>query len=179
MEEKLSALMDGEADPAEAMTVLEKLKMDQSLQDRWHTYHLIGDVLRNDTVVFSEGFADGLKKKLSEEPTVLAPRQIKSGNRWFAPLAAAASVAAVAMVGLAVIQVNKVNEPPLTIAANSIPAKVVVEPAQEEPVQKVASSSTTVNPYLLAHQEYSPSTTMEGVVPYVRSVADIRQDSAE
>ena len=177
MEEKLSALMDGETDPAETARVMEKLKTDQSFQDRWHAYHLIGDVLRNDMVVFSENFVPGLKQRLTEEPTVLAPRRAKFESRWFAPLAAAASAAAVAVVGLAVIQVNKINEPPVIVAANNIPAKIVAEPAPK--VAAATSPSVSVNPYLLAHQEYSPSTTMEGVVPYVRSVADVRQDNAE
>ena len=30
-----------------------------------------------------------------------------------------------------------------------------------------------ISPYLLVHQEYSPTTAMQGVRPYVRTVADI------
>ena len=177
MEEKLSALIDGEADPDEVPVIMAKLNTDQSFQDRWHAYHLIGDVLRNDTVVFSDNFASNLSKRLSEEPTILAPRRSKFLNRLFVPLAAAATVAAVGLVGLAVTQVNKINELPVTVATNNVPTQVVAQPAQK--AAAAAPSNTTVNPYLLAHQEYSPSTTMEGVVPYVRSVSDVRQDSAE
>ena len=30
-----------------------------------------------------------------------------------------------------------------------------------------------ISPYLLVHQEYSPTTAMQGVRPYVRTVADM------
>jgi sigma-E factor negative regulatory protein RseA len=41
------------------------------------------------------------------------------------------------------------------------------------PVAQLVSipSNGNMNEYLLAHQGYSPSTTIQGVVPYIRSVS--------
>ena len=71
-------------------------------------------------------------------------------------LSAAASVAAVAVVGWISFQsIDQSQQNANAIAANtSVPA-----PAR-------------MNDYLLAHQEFSPSTAMQGVAPYVRTVAD-------
>jgi hypothetical protein len=39
-------------------------------------------------------------------------------------------------------------------------------------------ASANVNPYLLAHQEYSPSIAMQGMSPYVQTVAEVREAAA-
>jgi sigma-E factor negative regulatory protein RseA len=50
MQENLSALVDGELDDVETAKLLAALKQSEALQQEWHTYHLIGDVLRGEAV---------------------------------------------------------------------------------------------------------------------------------
>jgi sigma-E factor negative regulatory protein RseA len=40
--------------------------------------------------------------------------------------------------------------------------------------QVAAPAGNGANDYLLAHQRYSPSSAMQGVAPYVRTVAERR-----
>jgi sigma-E factor negative regulatory protein RseA len=40
-----------------------------------------------------------------------------------------------------------------------------------------AANQARVNEYLMAHQEYSPSTTLQGVAPYVRTVSAVHEQS--
>ncbi len=79
------------------------------------------------------------------------------------PLRAAASVAAVALVGFLAIQsfgpenqqvAQKVQERPKPVATAHVPM------------------TGAVNDYLLAHQNYSPRSTLQGVAPYVRTVSE-------
>jgi hypothetical protein len=39
-------------------------------------------------------------------------------------------------------------------------------------------ASANVNPYLLAHQEYSPSVSMRGMTPHVQMVSEVREVAA-
>ena len=47
MENKVSELMDGELDRQSVSNILGAIKKNQELQEKWETYHLIGDVLRH------------------------------------------------------------------------------------------------------------------------------------
>ena len=46
--EQLSALVDGELDPAAAVRACAGWRDDAGCRATWHAYHLIGDVLRSD-----------------------------------------------------------------------------------------------------------------------------------
>jgi sigma-E factor negative regulatory protein RseA len=76
-------------------------------------------------------------------------------------LSAAASVAAVAFVGWMAMPGMQQNA--LQVAAK-VDVKQVAVPAGEG-----------AKDYLLAHQRYSPSNAMQGVAPYVRTVAEERR----
>ena len=154
MKNEISALMDGELDAAEATETIKQLKKTDELRGKWETYHLIGDALRQSVTI--SDIAHRVSVQLASEPTVLAPRfRLPQIAQVFA-LSAAASVAAVAVVGWISFQsIDQSQQNANAIAANtSVPA-----PAR-------------MNDYLLAHQEFSPSTAMQGVAPYVRTVAD-------
>ncbi|BCB26982.1 sigma-E factor negative regulatory protein [Sulfurimicrobium lacus] len=160
--EKISQLMDGELDDAEAQRFFAALQ-DSEAQREWQAYHLIGDVLR-DTSVVSDDFMGRFSERLAGEPTVLAPHRTSRHNTRTIALSAAASVTAVGLVVWAVLQTGAVHAPPADLAM----AKA----------QQVELASADVNPYLLAHQEYSPSVAMEGVAPYIRTVSETREVAA-
>ena len=76
--ESLSALADGELDAADAAQACVAWRDDAALRLRWHTYQLIGDVLRSDDLASAPArdaaFLAALRQRLAAEPTVLAPQ---------------------------------------------------------------------------------------------------------
>ncbi|MDO9188701.1 MAG: sigma-E factor negative regulatory protein [Sulfurimicrobium sp.] len=161
MKERISEFMDGEVDDAQAKRLIAILQ-DSEAHQEWHAYHLIGDELRGTSNVSSD-FMERFSMRLAEEPTVLAPNRLaKPRQRSFA-LSAAASVAAVGFVVWAVMQTDSERATSGMMVAKAPHAEL---------------SSANVNPYLLAHQEYSPSVAMQGVRPYVQTVSEVREAAA-
>lgn len=162
MTREISELMDGELDAAEAEGIISRVKANQDLERDWSLYHLIGDTIRQQAF-YSPGLTAQVSDRLAAEPTVLAPRARPAREKFMRyALSAAASVAAVAVV--AWIGIQGVTEAPAPQLA------VVQEPAAQARPASVPMPNR-VNDYLLAHQEYSPSSVVHGVVPYVRTVS--------
>ena len=155
MKTKISALMDGELDERSARDAIASAAREGEAAEAWRTYHLIGDTMRG-TRLLSEDFSVRLAERLAAEPTVLAPKRVDrqpSPRSWFA-MSAAASVAAVAMVGWVAFAPPPEPAPgPASVAAVPMPMPVAA------------------NDYLLAHQAFSPRVSLQGMAPYVRSVA--------
>jgi sigma-E factor negative regulatory protein RseA len=166
--DKISALMDGELDVRQANEQFVRLKQDGELTGCWHTFHLIGDSVRGDPAL-SLAFNRKMAERLAAEPTVLAPQRSMARRITTYALSAAASVAAVALVGW----VAFVSNP---IAPQQELAKAPVIPAAAVPSTQLASvpSDGKMNEYLIAHQEFSPSTSIQGVAPYIRTVSSFQ-----
>ncbi len=112
--EQLSALVDGELDHAAVDHACAGWYDDAGQRDAWHTYHLIGDVMRSDDLACGVGrdaaFLGALRARLAAEPVVLAPSPARpqdlpgeSAHRWrvrswLGPTAVAAGFMAVAGV---------------------------------------------------------------------------------
>jgi sigma-E factor negative regulatory protein RseA len=168
--DKISALMDGELGEHEARGQISGLKTDAGLARSWHTFHLIGDAMRGERVL-SAGFHERLAARLASEPTVLAPQRSKSRSPMTYALSAAASISAVALVGWMAF-VNQPQAPAPQVAQNTaapLPAPAI--PPQAAVTPQSVSSEGTMNEYLMAHQEYSPSTAIQGLAPYIRTVS--------
>ena len=161
--EKISAFMDGEIQGIEATGQINRLKEDGRLRASWHTYHLIGDTLRGEKLRLSPEFTAKLGARLANEPTVIVPRSrnmLQSAVRRYA-LPVAASVGGIALVAWLAVFNN-----PFAPQKENLAAKA---PAGIEVKTQVASGE--VNDYLLAHQQFSSSTTLQGVASYVRTVS--------
>jgi len=170
MKEKLSAMMDGELTD-EIQTHLGRLRADADLRATWDIYHLIGDSLRGH---ISPAIAPRVISRLRDEPTVLAPqpaRRTATRIRRYG-MYAAASLAAVAIVAWTAFP-GWHSEPQLAGSSVATTAEV--------PVETLAASlpADEVENYLLAHQPYSHVSAMQGVAPYVRSVAVERPAAAK
>ena len=158
LNEKLSALVDGELPNEELSVHLAVLKGDVDARAAWDACHLIGDVLRGHV---TPDICAHVVRRLEAEPTVLAPRT-RSWAR--SPVAAwamslAAGAAAVALVIWTVLP-NMRGE----IQVAQTPALSPMPSAEAPPAMEISD-------YLLAHQRYSATSAMQGVAPYVRTVA--------
>ncbi len=157
MREQISRLMDGDLEGAEAEAAFRELKRVDALE-HWTCYHVIGDALRR-TGVPTAGFAERFAQRLDAEPTVLAPKPVHASRLPLA-WAAAATVAAVLVVGS--VAVNMLDPQPTAIA----------KAREANTVRTAQPRSQPVSPdYLIAHQEYSPTTQIQGVGPYLRAVS--------
>lgn len=117
--EALSALVDGEAVPAQVAQACGAWRQDGDARAAWHDYQLIGDVMRSQDMAASGApSADFLAKfrdRMAQEPVVLAPSAARRAaptlvpkalqplrrRAWTGPIAVAASFVAVlaAMLG--------------------------------------------------------------------------------
>src|SRR5256885_7984585 len=98
MNDKISALVDGEVDDKSAAEMIDWLGRDGDALHAWRGYHLISDAMR-DSRMLSEGFTARVAARLSAEPALLAPARLQAEPRKWLVLSAAASVAAVSLVG--------------------------------------------------------------------------------
>ncbi|WP_269533370.1 sigma-E factor negative regulatory protein [Chitinimonas sp. BJYL2] len=142
MQDKVSAMMDGEWDDHELDAVLQSMKQDPDCADSWQTYHLIGDAM-NACPGLPDDFMDRFSARLADEPAILAPNAMRRphrampGKRWVA-VSMAASVALVSATAWYVGGARGVAVSP---------TQMVAAPMKAPRVQGEA-----VNPYLVAHQ---------------------------
>jgi sigma-E factor negative regulatory protein RseA len=109
----LSALADGQAGDTGAQDASQLWRDDPAARQAWHTYQLIGDVMRSDELArpaaHDAAFLQRLRTRLAAEPVVLAPAAAAlpakaaatvPTPRWLVPVAAAAGLLLVAGVVL-------------------------------------------------------------------------------
>jgi sigma-E factor negative regulatory protein RseA len=174
--DKISAYMDGETSRLEARQALLNLKQNEDCCELWKTFHLIGDVMRGEPVLDDE-FTQRLRNRMKEEPVVLAPHPILRISPQYA-LSAAASLVAVAIIVALVFSDNPLKpQPSIAVAPKVDPVKVARSPSATQPRPAPAANQGKVNEYLMAHQEFSPSTALQGVAPYVRTVSAAHEGS--
>ena len=158
MKKEISALMDGELFEDETMDLLDRIKRNSDAHKDWEVYHLIGDVLRQPEYIHCDLSAK-VRERMRDEPVVLAPRSraVKQKIRTVA-LSAAASLLAVGVVAWMSLQVSPEAAPQMAMQQSDLrPVNDQIKPKS--------------NDYLMAHQEFSPSTDMSGGASYIRTVA--------
>ncbi len=164
MKNEISAMMDGELFEDEAESLLGRNKNDSSIRKNWAVYHLIGDVLRQPEHIHCD-LSSKVRERLRDEPTVVAPRgrAVKQKMRTFA-LSAAASLSAVGVVAWMSLQISPEVAPQMAMQQSALrPASMQIR--------------TNSNDYLMAHQEFSPSTVMNGSASYIRTVSYTREEA--
>lgn len=169
--DKISALMDGELDEPQARQEYARLRQNGELRQIWDTFHVIGDALRGERLLLTD-VAGVLSKRLAEEPTVLAPQRGARKVTTYV-LSAAASLAAVALVSWVALSPQSAPVPREDVAGVRPPVilpATIAPPVAVTPVVSVPDEGRR-NEYLLAHQGFSPSTAIQGVAPYIRSVS--------
>ncbi len=181
--EELSAFMDDEA--PDAARVARRLSDDPELQARWSRYHLIRDAMTEHLTYAEFDIAARVSEALEKEPTVLAPRRLHfSGRarrvaRQVAGLAIAATVSAVTVM---TVQQQRAEQAAPVVAQAGGNAVTVAARAPERPAARVVQfvpEDRQLNPavrsklsnYLVNHNEYSVTSNMQGVLPYMRIVS--------
>lgn len=157
MGEDISRFMDGELDGAEADDVYRQLKRSEATVT-WVCYHVIGDALRG-SGRHLPGFAERFSQRMAAEPTILAPKPRATRELPFV-WAAAATVAAIAVVGW--VAVTTFDTQPTALA----------KAREAGAVRTAVVKPQTVAPdYVIAHQEFSPTTQIQGVGPSLRQAS--------
>ncbi len=173
--DRISAFMDGESAEHESRDVLRQMQEHAEWRESWATFHLIGDVMRGDRPLRPD-FLQRFHERLEQEPTVLAPR-VQWRRAVTYALSAAASLAAVALVGTLVTIGNPFkSEGPVALVGEQEPAQVAAVRLPGE-VGALRVDNEKMNTYLMAHQEFSPNTALEGVAAYVRTVSATTADN--
>ena len=155
MNEKLSALMDGELDRADSEQAISRISGSADGRNTWDAYHLLGEVLRGEPCGDTAHLCrkrEALFARLADEPTVIAPGAVhhlpvSTRTRW--ALAAAASIATVSSIGLVALKQQQ----------ESVVAPVqLVQAVPPQPVALKAASqqdATRVNDYLVLHRQFA------------------------
>ena len=156
MQEKLSAMMDGEWDDQDIDRLLAAIDEDESCGSCWREFHLISDAL-NQRPPMSDGFMARFQEQFAAEPTVIAPRALRHrrhsvGRRWVA-ISMAASVV---LVGATAFYVNR----NAAVTTPVIESQIAVNQVPMRPIE------SDVNPYLVAHQDVigNPGLTHRAVI---------------
>lgn len=164
--EQISALFDGEAPGAEIDRLCQQWRQEDTRED-WHTWSLIGDVMRSEELAQTPShdalFLAGLRERLAREPVVLAPMAqsaVSAGRAetaskssrlprryWLGSAAVAASVAVA--VGAWVRQPDGLGQPNAPTLAQTSPSPEV---NAQMPLTMVRDPE--LDRYLAAHRQY-------------------------
>lgn len=179
--ERISALMDGELEQREATGLIPSLKQQGEMRESWAVYHLIGEAMRGEACKDC-GVAQAVASRLGAEPTILAPRASAGSvaRRWALPsMAAAAAVATVTWMGLQApvpgtdlqpVRFSDVRSPAAVNTLHTL-TELVPTTSTNLPAQAIQLTTQEYQPYLMAHQPFSPSVSIQGLAPYMRSVS--------
>lgn len=173
MNEKLSALMDGELARDEAHGVIRKLGADAQHRADWDAYHLIGACLRGEGVSklpARDRCTDAIFSRLAAEPTVLAPAALRKPGpgerRTRLALAMAASVVTVSAVSVIALK----QQQGTSVAPVKLVQQVAPQPVSD-PAQR-AQAELRVNDYLVVHRQFAnPSAFQPAALNRTREAA--------
>ena len=167
--ENLSALVDGEHDDTMLAQACAGWREHAAHRSTWHTYHLIGDVMRSDDLA-SDGardaaFLNTLRGRLADEPVVLAPdtaaderaaaqraSRARRTGRWSWRASAAVAAGFVAVVGVVLVTRAPLALPGAQPGGELAQAQVLVpsaSPMREVSAPQAASAVPVVEPQVM------------------------------
>ncbi|WP_395698936.1 sigma-E factor negative regulatory protein [Aquabacterium sp.] len=176
MRQTLSALMDGHGDDEQADGACGLWRSNAQSRECWHTYHLIGDVMRSEdlacTPARDAAFLSALRGRLAAEPVPMAPRPLPRpvASRWRGWWVAPGAVAAgfVAVAGVLVV---------VRMAGTETKVAVPVATAGGQPDVMVVNGQlirdARLDRYLAAHRQVSNGVAVHVPGAMVRSVDTI------
>lgn len=175
LRESLSALMDGDIGDADTDRACREWAANPQARECWHTYHLIGDVLRSDELAADPArdshFVGTLRERLAREPVALpvaaaAPHAAaRWGGRLMAPLGVAAGFAAVA--GVVVVMRGNVPD------GSGTPAVAGAAAVEMTAMSGQVIRDARLDRYLAAHRKVANGASVMVPGAVVRSVDTI------
>ncbi|MET0116385.1 MAG: sigma-E factor negative regulatory protein [Sedimenticola sp.] len=182
--EQISALLDDELPAEQASETLAALRKDDTLRTAWDRYHLIGDVMRGESVrVTTEQVADRVRQRLESEPAIIATpknrvtveRDEKAPVRWARPAAGAALAASVAVVAVMLspqLSDFSLQGDETVVATAPTPISTPRNGGTRWKNLSQPEVESKLNRYLVDHSEYaSPGGMSSGVLPYASFVS--------
>jgi len=173
----LSALVDGEIDPALEQATVSALESSDGLKASWERYHLIGAAIRSEPLREEyRQLATLVSARIADEPAPLAaPGLSKAPASRLGPFAGAALAASAAF--FAVFAVPQLFDPrPETqapagdLVASSPPRQFrLTNPTQRWHLDKPALEKK-LDRFLVNHQAQSPASGLKGFLPYATLV---------
>lgn len=169
MKEKISALVDNELDELEERRVIAALEGDVELRRAWERYHLVRAALHRDLDVVAPDTAERVAQRVAAEPSSAGSFHRHRAARLLGTLAIAASVAAIAIVG---VQLTHQPAPvPMTALATGKPASQnIIRSGTTRWDMKEPEAESALNAYLVEHDEFASTSSLGGMMPYVRVV---------
>lgn len=172
MREKLSAYIDAEANDLEARRVLETLSVDVELRGAWERYHLIRATLRKEVGLMpARDLIDRIRAQIEDTATAETDTGTGTGTRWgrfVIGMGIAASVAVLAIFSLQVLNPGT-NNPSAQVASQVRSTDFIRTRGTHWDTDRPEIAST-LNVYLVEHNEFMPTNGMGGMFPYVRVV---------
>lgn len=171
MKESLSAMMDAQLSEDEQAHVLTALSRDPELRKTWERYHLIRAALGKELgPVVPTGLSERIAARIRDLPPPAGAGAPATNNRryaakWVGSLALAASVAALAIFGAQWLAVPDPQPlPQIARQGDYVRAGTTRWDTDEPEIAKA------LNVYLVQHNEFTPTSGMNGVFSYVRIV---------
>lgn len=192
----LSSLMDGELDASSVAGACRLWREDAQARREWHTFHLIGDVLRSEDLAShaarDAAFLASLHRKLADEPVVLAPSAVTAPKpaatrraSWAAPMAVAAGFMVVAgtlvvtqMAGGLSLRESSGDATMASAPAGGLQAVVLVDNAASAAgdasgvvLNGQLVRDVRLDEYLAAHKRFGGSSVPGGPSGFLRNAA--------
>lgn len=175
--EKLSAISDGEATYDDVVSKL--IVSNTDFQKQWNHTHLIRDVMRGHKVSREAlTLSQRVSTALENEVSILSPKK-RIGSKELIKHAGGFAIAATIAV-VAVLTVQQRGWSP----QSDIATVASIPPATSNPISKNIQNVTSqavlplvstaverkLSSYIVNHNEYSTTSKMQGMLPYVRIV---------
>jgi sigma-E factor negative regulatory protein RseA len=181
LNEQVSALSDNELSDIETASVLNQLTQQPELRQRWDRYHLIGDVMRGDTVQLqATEISERVRQLVGSEPAIISkPKRARTNvwkSGWIKPAAGAALAASVATVAVistpGLLSQDESAQQPLAATNISTVSPPIVQTTHGTHWNnlKQPSMESRLNGYLVDHSEYVSPGAGIGVMPYATFV---------
>ena len=173
--ERISSLVDGELDRAEAEALVSSLCANTSLLQKWRELHRVGDALRSTEVAAFDdsSFCSKVSALIAAEPTVLAPRRSSGAHPirryWVPGVAVAASIAAIGFIAVPLLRAPE----PIALAQKAAPAAAIAT-VPAEPVRRAPAAianARALDAYFSAHRELTGGSAMPRATAYLRPIA--------
>jgi len=171
--EKISALVDDEQ--VLDQSFYDSLTKNSEAKAKWSRYNLVSDILNDrDHHIVDKSWFDELDSKIEAEPTILAPRSIRTFKqkvvKQVAGFGVAATVAMAAIVSFQQTQVAKIS-PQTNVATAANQSSFSSTQIKPVTLRLNKATESKLSSYLVNHYEHSVSSKIQGVMPYSRIVS--------